>query len=218
MFYLEKCPLCKHSDCYAYHQGSKPERDYFHCPNCDLVFVPVRFHLCSKEEQRIYDQHNNLPSDPNYRGFLNKLCQPLSKLLPKGAKGLDFGSGPGPTLSLMLEENGFSCVNYDKYYANDPDVLTQDFDFVSTTEVVEHLSNPGEIFELLFKLVHKRAGVLGLMTKQHSQDPVHFANWHYKNDPTHISFYSQSTLIYLSQRYQKHLDIIGDDVAIFTPH
>lgn len=218
LFYIETCPLCMNEECYEYHQGSKPDRDYYHCPHCDLIFVPGRFHLCSEEERKIYDQHINLPEDPNYRAFLNRLYQPLSKHLAQGAQGLDFGSGPGPTLSRMFEENGFSCAIYDKFYANEPNVLTQEFDFVSTTEVVEHLSNPKDIFELLFRLVHERNGILGLMTKQHAQDAEHFANWHYKNDPTHISFYSKRTFLYLSDRYQKRLSLIGNDVALFTPY
>ena len=217
LIYKETCPLCTNDGCNVYHRDSIPYRDYYHCSECDLIFVPVRFHLCSEEERKIYDQHNNLPDDPNYRGFLNKLYEPLSKHLAQGARGLDFGSGPGPTLSRMFEENGFSCAIYDKFYANEPDILTRDFDFVSTTEVVEHLSNPKDIFDQLFRLVHERDGVLGLMTKQHAQDPEHFATWHYKNDPTHISFYSKHTLAYLSEKYQKRLSLIGNDVALFTP-
>ena len=47
--------------------------------------------------------HNNNPYDSEYRKFLSKIIEPLIDKIIPGAKGLDYGSGPGPTLSLMLE-------------------------------------------------------------------------------------------------------------------
>jgi len=52
-----------------------------------------------------------MSADPRYRRFLARLAEPLIAHLPKGARGLDFGCGPGPTLSLMLREAGFACAD-----------------------------------------------------------------------------------------------------------
>lgn len=217
MLYNEKCPLCGSTDCNTYFVGSRPARDYFLCPQCDLIFVPSRFHLYPKEEKEIYDQHQNSPDDPNYRAFLSKLFNPMRERLATGSSGLDFGSGPGPTLSIIFNESGFKCAVYDKFYADTPNTLEKDYDFVSSTEVVEHLADPKSAFQLLFKLLKSRRGILGVMTKLHPQNPNEFERWHYKNDPTHISFYSDETLRFIAASHHYAVTIIGNDVAIFEP-
>jgi len=42
-----------------------------------------------------------------------------------------------------------------------------------------------------------------------------FANWYYKKDPTHVSFFSRSTFEWLAVQWQTNATIIGDDVVIF---
>lgn len=211
----EKCPLCDNRKCDFYWQGKDPSRDYYHCHQCDLIFVPTRFHLCSEEERKIYDLHENDPNDIHYRNFLSKLCNPMAEKLATPSEGLDFGCGPGPTLSKMLVEQGYKCAIYDKFYADDMSVLNADYDFVTSTEVVEHLENPKGVFATLFNLTKTTKGPVGIMTKLHPQNLKSFANWHYKNDPTHITFYSTLTMNVLARRYQREVQIIGDDVVIF---
>jgi hypothetical protein len=53
-----------------------------------------------------------------------------------------------------------------------------------------------------------------LMTKQ-VKDRKSFANWHYKNDLTHISFFSEQTFVYLGQQWGSTPEFIGADVIIF---
>jgi hypothetical protein len=55
--------------------------------------------------------------------FLSQVFDPVTTHLKKGAKGLDFGSGPGPTLSLMFEKQGYQVDLFDKFYADNPEVL-----------------------------------------------------------------------------------------------
>jgi len=207
------CPLCNADNCSPFHTSMKPSRDYHICSYCDLVFVDKRFHLCSKEERSIYDLHENNPNDKHYRSFLNKLAKPLSeKLLPQSL-GLDFGCGPGPTLSLMLEELGHQVAIYDKFYADDPETLTRQYDFITSTEVIEHLDAPNNTLTLLFSLLNER-GVIGVMTKLRPSKEE-FGSWHYKNDPTHIAFYSDKTMRYIAERFAKNIIIIEPDVIIF---
>jgi len=42
-----------------------------------------------------------------------------------------------------------------------------------------------------------------------------FANWHYKIDPTHISFFSAQSFEYLGQQWGSAPTIIGADVIIY---
>ena len=216
LLFNEKCPLCEYDKCSLYLRGRHPSRNYHHCQVCDLIFVPTSFHLCSEEEREIYDQHENNPSDPNYRKFLDKLFSPMSSLLAHHCNGLDFGSGPGPTLSHMFSEAGHECRIYDKFYANESSALETDYDFVTSTEVVEHLANPMQVFAMLFELTAKSRGPVGIMTKLHPQDLDSFERWHYKNDPTHISFFSHISMSFLAEKHRRSLEIIGNDVILFT--
>ena len=43
-----------------------------------------------------------------------------------------------------------------------------------------------------------------------------FAGWHYKNDPTHICFFSRDTFNWLAARWGAELEFIANDVIIFT--
>ena len=173
------CPLCFSEKNSKFHQDDF--RKYHQCINCRFVFVPFKYHLSASEEKERYDSHNNNPKDPRYRDFLSQLTNPLNDLISDGSLGLDFGCGPGPTLSVMLEEQGYSVELYDKYYANDHSVLDKEFDFITLTEVLEHLYDP--IFELeRLTSILKPMGVLAIMTQTLTKD-VDFKTWYYKNDP-----------------------------------
>jgi len=128
--------------------------------------------------------------------------------------GLDFGCGPAPALANKLSQLGHDVNVYDIYYAPNNEVLTKQYDFITCTEVIEHLASPTTQFELLIKML-KPDGILGIMTKL-VLNKERFANWHYKNDPTHISFFSRKTFEYLAKRYELKLEFIGQDVMIFT--
>ena len=165
------------------------------------------------QEKAEYDLHQNDPQDLGYRSFLNRLAQPLLERLNPKSQGLDFGSGPGPCLSLILEEQGHTVALYDLYYASHPELLESQYDFITATEVVEHLVQPLLELERLWSLL-KPGGQLGIMTKLVAS-PEKFVNWHYKSDPTHISFFSVATFEYLGQRWGSAPEFIGADVILF---
>lgn len=204
------CPLCGAPG--AQHYFRDRRRDYCQCPRCQLVFVPAGQHLPPAEEKAHYDLHQNDPSDSGYRQFLSRLGDPLLARLTPGACGLDFGAGPGPTLSRMLEEAGHRMAIYDLYYAPDTAVLARRYHFVTATEVVEHLGQPGAVLAQLWSLVEP-GGWLGLMTKL-VRDRDAFEHWHYKNDPTHISFFSRATFDYLSESWGARLEYQHADVIL----
>jgi hypothetical protein len=205
------CPLCSGRSIVSYYTDVR--RDYLQCSICELIFVPSHQRLSQQEEKAIYDQHQNTPDDQGYREFLMRLAKPLLARLKSGSQGLDFGCGPGPTLSVILEEQGHNMTLYDLYYANDPAVLERQYDFITGTEVVEHLAEPGAELWRLWDLLEP-GGYLGLMTKQ-VIGPEAFAGWHYKNDLTHISFFSKKTFTYLAQQWDSTPEFIGADVIIF---
>ena len=204
------CPLCLKETITHYHQDKS--RDYWQCQTCDLVFVKTDQLLDMRQEQAIYDLHQNCANDLGYRAFLNKLLLPLLAKLHKDARGLDFGSGPGPTISVMLQEQGLTVDNYDIYYAKNPSLLLKTYDFITCTEVVEHFYNPHQEFSLL-KTMLKPNGILGIMTKR-PLNQEKFKNWHYKNDPTHVCFYAISTFAYIAAQWDFTLQVVNSDTVL----
>ena len=208
------CPLCAHMQ--TAHFFSDRRRDFFQCSNCSLVFVPKSFHLSADDERAEYMLHQNSPQDQGYRQFLSRLWQPMVERLPENKadiRGLDFGCGPGPTLSVMFEELGVRMSVYDKFFADDKGVLSGEYNFVTSTEVVEHLSEPLPILDQMWSLT-KPGGMLGVMTKL-VRDQKAFSGWHYKNDQTHVVFYSKRTLEWLAARWQAKLEFVASDAFIF---
>ena len=210
----QSCTLCESQQTKGFFEDKV--RKYFRCQICNLIFVPAEFHLSTADEKSVYDLHENSPSDKGYRRFLSRLFEPVNEIVSeefeKPSRGLDFGSGPGPTLSLMFEEAGHSMQIYDPLYANNESVLNQQYDFVTATEVIEHFRQPRKDLQKIWALI-KPGGVLGLMTKL-TLDQDSFSRWHYKNDPTHVAFYSRETFAWLARFWKSEQRIIGSDVIL----
>ncbi|MDR9440242.1 MAG: class I SAM-dependent methyltransferase [Halomonas sp.] len=204
------CPLCGATDTGHFHHDER--RDYHRCRHCALVFVPPDQWLGPAEERAVYDQHENSPHDPGYRRFLSRLFDPLRERLSPGARGLDFGAGPGPTLSVMFEEAGHPMAIYDPFYAPDASVLVDEYDFITASEVVEHLFQPGRELARLTDMLPS-GGWLGLMTKRVT-DHQAFMRWHYILDPTHVVFFSEATFVWLADQLSMRVEFPAADVAL----
>lgn len=204
------CPLCESGLVFDFHEDTR--RRYLRCECCCLVFVPPEFHLSPTAEKAEYDLHENSPQDEGYRRFLSRLLTPLADWLEPKSDGLDFGCGPGPTLSVMFEEAGHSVSLYDRFYFPDESPLAQKYDFVTASEVVEHFRDPRADLNLMWNCV-RDDGWLGIMTKR-VRDADAFAKWHYKNDPTHVSFFSVATFQWLANHWNADLTLVGDDVVL----
>ncbi len=207
----QRCPLCQTANGRPFDQDS---RAYFRCPVCALVFVLPHQFLSPQEEKSVYDLHQNSADDPGYRRFLGRLFTPVSQRLPPHSHGLDFGSGPGPTLAAMFEEAGHSIEIYDPFYAPEIKRLQQQYDFIVATEVAEHLHQPGPELDRLWSCL-KPNGLLGIMTKRVINRDA-FSRWHYKRDPTHVCFFSIETFQWLADHWQATLTVPATDVVIFT--
>ncbi len=206
------CPLCLTQSQAAFY--SVKDKKYYQCIECQLIYLDHGSRLSEKDELAEYDLHQNSPSDQGYVNFLSKLLGPMLELIKPNSSGLDFGCGPGPTLSLLFEKQGHEVVLYDHYYYENISVFEKMYDFVTATEVLEHLYNPNVIIPKLIKLLNT-SGVLGIMTKL-STCKNDFPNWHYQNDPTHVCFYSKETFMWIANRYNIKVKFYDKDVIIFT--
>ncbi len=187
-------------------------REYFRCPCCQLTFEHPDKLPAPQEEKAQYELHDNRPDDPGYRRFLSQLATPLTARLAPGAKGLDFGCGPGPALATMLQEQGFSCATYDPIYAPDSTPLEGHYDFVTCTEVIEHLHQPAREWDWFARHV-KSGGWLGIMTRWLTDDDS-FARWHYRRDPTHVCFWQPATFEWLAREQGWTLELVGNPVVL----
>ncbi len=208
---LGACPLC----------GSDPIRQlatvdfktYWRCDVCHLTFLSSKSYLSPEDELARYLLHENNPEDYRYRKFLSRLTDHLILKLQPGAKGLDLGSGPGPTLSVMLEEAGFLMEIYDPYFAPDTGPLEHTYDFITCTETVEHFYHPAKEFHRFDQLL-RRGGWLGVMTEILESDED-FANWWYHREPTHVCFYKQETMAWIAAQYAWRVEYPRKNVTLF---
>lgn len=208
---LPLCPVCESGTL----QFFQEVRDtvYHRCSQCEATVMDSRHWLTEAQERDVYALHDNHPDDPGYRRFLSKVTAPLLQRLEAGSYGLDFGCGPGPALAAMLEDSGMHVSLYDPFFHPDQATLARRYDFVTCTEVVEHLHRPADVFRQLDRLL-KPGGWLAVMTCFQTDDS-RFANWHYRRDPTHVVFYRETTLAWLASAYGWDLEVPAKDVALF---
>ena len=204
------CPLCQSGSSFFLEDS---RRHYLQCKQCTLIFIPLKYLPSREEEKAQYDLHKNNPTDTGYRNFLNRLTKPLLERLEPKSSGLDFGCGPGPTLSVMLEEAGHKMSIYDPIYHPNYQLLTESYDFITATEVFEHLHEPKKDLKILYSAL-KKNGWLGIMTKR-ALGKESFARWHYTHDPTHVCFWSETTFNWLGNQWQTIAEFPAADVVLF---
>lgn len=204
------CPVCHGNQ--TGHFQTVEARSYWRCDTCMATFLDPTQYPDLATEKAEYDRHQNALQDPGYLGFLNRLAAPLIERLKPGSSGLDYGCGPGPALAQMLKDSGFRMQVYDPIYASDPQVLDQQYDFITCTEVAEHFHRPAEEFDRLIGRI-KPGGWLGLMTRFQTDD-ARFANWHYRRDPTHVVFYREATFQWLAEAHDLAAETMPPDVVL----
>ena len=213
--YAEPCPLCRSKGAAPFFKGGKASgnRDFLYCNECDLVFVPRAQLLDAAGQKARYLQHNNEVDDPAYREFLGRMYYALRPHLNAGAKGLDYGAGPGPALQQMMIEDGFEASVYDIYFHPDTSALTVKYDFITCTETAEHFGDPRGEFDR-FNGMLRRGGWLGVMTGM-LQNWEDFSSWYYHRDPTHVNFFSHATMLWLAALYGWEERFPSQNVVLF---
>lgn len=210
---LPRCPLCASRESLLL-LSDQAAQLYFRCPTCELIFLDPGQRLAAGDEARRYLEHRNDGADPGYVDFLRRLADPVAGRLPAGARGLDFGCGPAPVMSDMLSARGFPCTAYDPFFQPDEALLDAQYDYVTCSEVVEHLHEPGDTFALMGRLL-ARGGLLGVMTRFHGHEAP-FESWWYRRDPTHVCFYAEPTMHWIAARHGWAVEFPRTHVALFT--
>ena len=102
---------------------------------------------------------------------------------------------------------------YDPIFFPNDYALKAQYDFISCTEVVEHLFDPAKTLNLI-DLILKKSGWLGVMTKIYDKSII-FEDWYYRKDPTHVAFYSKQTLETIADMMDWKSEIHSDNVVLF---
>ena len=205
---MPHCPLCGEDQHLSYLDSAMPRR-YLACGTCHLAFMHPADRLTSEQEREYYRTHENSIDDEGYVRFLNLLLEPLLTILRERQStdialipaqdhklnALDYGCGPGPTLSVLLEKAGIACDNYDPFFF--PQQATPPYDVITATECFEHFHRPAEELSKLVSWL-KPGGLMALMTSRWST-PEKFMHWHYNRDPTHVIFMHDKTIEFIEE-------------------
>lgn len=204
------CPLCQKS--ITRDLGILNSRGFTLCETCKLIFVQEPYRLGHEEEKLRYMLHDNNIESEGYVSFLKRAIDPALAYIGRGMKGLDFGCGPSPVLATLLGRMEILCDFYDPFFY--PAIDDVDYDFVFSTECIEHFHHPRKTFGIIDNHL-KKGGILVVMTNfWNNLDD--FPTWYYKNDPTHVAFYHPDTLEFLSKLFRYELIYNdGKRVAIF---
>jgi SAM-dependent methyltransferase len=157
--------------------------------------------LTPKHEKNRYKAHQNHLDNPGYKEFLSPAIEALKHMKKLGAKGLDYGCGPTEALARLARNEGFQCDTYDPFFFPKKLENLKPLDFILCTEAAEHFFNPQLEFEKIFSLL-KPDGCLILMTELHTES-TDFESWYYAKDPTHVSFYSELSIDWISEKHQR---------------
>ncbi|PKM77402.1 MAG: methyltransferase [Firmicutes bacterium HGW-Firmicutes-15] len=193
------CTLCNDQTDFFYESN---QRHYYQCKNCSSIMLAPKHFISLEEERKRYRKHNNCVDDPRYQKFVSPIADEIKRDFTPEHTGLDFGAGPGPVITKLLQDAGYNIDLYDPFFWNRPEVLRLKYDYIACCEVIEHFNDPLKDFLLLQSLL-KPGGVLYCMTELYS-DQVDFKNWHYKNDPTHVFFYHKDAFEWIKGNLHFH--------------
>ncbi|QLY40131.1 class I SAM-dependent methyltransferase [Hujiaoplasma nucleasis] len=207
----QKCRLCQHPMDFF---DSARNRDYYRCPQCDSIQLDHEQLLNPMDEKKRYDTHNNDIMDKGYQSFVSPITNYILNHFDKDDQGLDFGAGPGPVISKLLMDQSYSISQYDPFFHPDNELLNKSYDYIIACEVIEHFNHPKSSFNAIKKST-KTNGQWIFMTYLYD-DSIDFQKWHYKNDETHVIFYSKKTLEYIKNIYQFKSLIINNRLIIFS--
>lgn len=191
------CPLCS-SQGNEFYRLEKKKRFFYSCSNCSLIFQSRETCLSEEDEKARYEQHENTLENAGYRQWLESFIQDAFLPWYKEGNILDFGSGPSPALTELLKEQSYPVFSYDPYFSP---VWPADhpYHMFLVCEVLEHIKDPLKEFRKLYDQAAED-GILSLKTQfLPNFERESFRGWWYKEDPTHICFYSPRSLKVLGE-------------------
>lgn len=181
-------------------------RLYHQCVTCHGIFLDLKDRLSPSDEKKRYEMHTNSLQDSGYRAYLEKFIDDIMHFLSIKGESIvkieniiDYGSGPNPCLVQLLREKGYRAQGWDPFFSPEKAGLDSGHDMVTCLEVAEHFGIPRNDFIKIAQYIDLD-GFLGLGThllpefSSAEQLWDFFNTWWYRQDSTHISFYSETSL------------------------
>ena len=194
--YASLCPLCG-GEKYFFKRYNR--RSYYKCEKCKGVSLDKNYYPTPEEEKKRYLEHNNDVHDIRYQNFVSPIVSAIRNDFTKQHKGLDYGAGTGPVITKLLTDYSYDIKPYDPYFYNYPDYLKQKYDYIACCEVIKHFYNPYNEFRKLKRMLNKD-GKLYCKTELLKEN-ITFENWYYKNDLTHVFFYTEKSLQWVKENF-----------------
>ena len=205
-----KCILCEGA---TKEFWKSKNREFVECTTCGGIQLLPDFFISKNAEEKRYLTHNNDIEDLGYQDFVSPITsQILTDFTPKHS-GLDYGCGTGPVAANILEKQGYSIALYDPYFYPNTAVLNATYDFIICCEVMEHFYEPKREFSELAQRLNA-GGKLYCKTSIYSEE-IDFNNWYYKNDRTHVFFYTAKSLEWIKNNLGFSTLKINPKVIIF---
>ncbi len=195
---------------------------YHRCPLCGGIARDPLNCLTPEEERARYLLHRNTLENTGYRtwleSFLSDVLKATDGVLSLGEAPirsvLDWGSGPNPSFVELVREQGFQVRGWDPFFAPKDLPLSEEADLVTAIEVVEHFREPRLEFSRAARAV-ARGGWLALGT--HTVPDRDFATWWYKEDPTHVAFWTERAFTCLAEANRlRYCGTIGPNRFLFS--
>jgi SAM-dependent methyltransferase len=208
---MMQCPLCLNTSLNEF--DTIAGIIYLQCDNCKSVFKHFENYPTLESEKERYLLHDNDIANEGYQAFVQPIVMYILKSKANSAIGLDFGAGTGPVIAEILKVEGYNISLYDPFFYPEKEVLNNTYDFIICCEVIEHFHSPNSEFYLLRKLL-KPGGSVFCMTHLLPKKED-FRSWYYKNDPTHVIFYSEENIQWIKSNFNFSEVKIEDRLIVF---
>ena len=217
---MSACAVCASTD--TGFLAKKNDYTFARCQRCDFIFLDP---MPAQENLNTQYTHKDREAEPTYDKASSRLRRAFIKL-PRffpyayNKRTLDLGCGGGfiaQTLSLIgasstgidISDNAiryarsrfprpvFLCSSFTELLESD-----QQYDFIYSSEVIEHVSDVNLFMHVLQHLAAPGAHIyITTPDAGHPQVPQDISEWDVFTPPVHVQFFKSRTVTALFERY-----------------
>lgn len=200
------CKLCATEACYIFSAQvlHKYQVKYYYCHHCGFLFTEQPYWLAEAYKNPINQSDTGYVQRNLF--FAGKLQRILPLLFAQDAQFCDYGGGYGLLVRLM-RDYGFDFYLYEPYCEN---LFARGFEYhdlaqftaLTSFECFEHFVDPLQEIATMLSMTRN---ILFSTVLLPEPIPKPGDWWYYGfHHGQHIAFYSEKTLVWLSQKYGLH--------------
>jgi SAM-dependent methyltransferase len=195
---MDNCPFC-HSPMALVVTSSV---FYHECSKCCFRFLDTGFHVSARAAKERYELHDNSNTNEGYGKWIKGIMDfGVFPFMGNNGTFLDYGCGAGQSVRRYLHDFAkdhwqYSC--YDIHFF--PDKPSGSFSMLFCCETAEHFTDPENNFQEMIRYLEPD-GILVISTLFAPANRKEFEKWWYRQDCTHTSFYTSTTLKAVAERF-----------------